>query len=185
MKNLIEIKSMNLNRITKLILLLTLFSINTQIMAQKNSTASQRSSENIESEEKLREFYHSYIAAANARDFDAIANVVAEDVMLNGKMVKRADIIAQFKILIKAIPDFKWNLQQLVVDGEDIAARLRDSGTPEANTFFGDNPKGKTVEFTEFGSYKVRDGLFVEMWFLIDVTAIAEQLKINAQTNQD
>lgn len=175
MNNLI--KSTYLNRITKLILLLILFSINTQIMAQKNSTASQRSSVVIESEKNLREFYHSYIAAANSRDFDAIANVVAEDVMLNGKMVKRADIIAQFKILIKAIPDFKWNLKQLVVDGENIAARLLDSGTPEANTFLGDNRKRNTVEFTEFGSYKVRNGLFVEMWFLIDVTAIAEQLK--------
>jgi len=175
MNNLI--KPIKRNRITKLILLLTLFSINTQIMAQKNHTVSQTSSEVTESEKKLREFYHSYITAANARDFNAIANVVAEDVMLNGKMVKRADIIAQFKILIKAIPDFKWNVKQLVVDGEDIAARLRDSGTPEANTIFGENPKRNLVEFTEFGSYKVRDGLFVEMWFLIDVTAIAEQLK--------
>ena len=174
MNNLIKI--INLKRIKKLILLLTLFSITTQIMSQTKSP-SQRSSEVIDAKTKLREFYHSYIAAANSRDFDAIANVVAEDVMLNGKMVKRADIIAQFKILIKAIPDFKWNLQQLVVEGEHIAARLRDSGTPEANTFFGENPIGHIVEFTEFGSYKVRNGLFVEMWFLIDVTAIAEQLK--------
>jgi len=126
---------------------------------------------------KLQDFYRKYIAAANARDYDAIANAVAEDVRLNGKMVRRADIIAQFKTLIEAIPDFKWNLQQVVVEDGEIGARSLDSGTPGSKTFFGENPKGKTVEFTEFGSYKVKDGLFVEMWFLIDVTAIAEQLK--------
>lgn len=185
MNNLIKIMSGNLSRITKLMFVLALFSISIKSMAQQKSSASETTSNSIKSENKLRDFYRSYIAAANSRDFDAIADVVAEDVMLNGKMVKREDIIAQFKILLKAIPDFKWNLKQLVVDGEDIAARLRDSGTPEANTFFGDNPKRNTVEFTEFGSYKVRNGLFVEMWFLIDVTAIAEQFKINAQTKHD
>lgn len=76
--------------------------------------------------------------------------------------------------ILKAILDFKWNLKQLVVDSEDIAARLRDSGSPEINTSFGENPNRNFAEFTEFASYKVRNGLFVEMWFLIDVTAIAE-----------
>ncbi|KRD58797.1 hypothetical protein ASE40_21060 [Flavobacterium sp. Root935] len=161
----------------KLILALALLSTSTMAVAQSTKVISTTSKTVTSDNNKLRDFYRSYIAAANARDYDAIANVVAEDVRLNGKMVSRADIIAQFKILIEAIPDFKWDLQQLVVDGGEIGARLRDSGTPGAKTFFGENPKGKTVEFTEFGSYKIKDGLFVEMWFLIDVTAIAEQLK--------
>lgn len=161
----------------KFMFTLVLLSIGTMAMAQSTKVISNTSKTVTLDNIKLRDFYRSYIAAANARDYDAIANVVAEDVKLNGKMVRRADIIAQFKILIEAIPDFKWNLQQLVVDDGEIGARLHDSGTPGAKTFFGKNPKGKTVEFTEFGSYKVKDGLFVEMWFLIDVTAIAGQLK--------
>lgn len=161
------------NKTKFIILLLTINSIG---MAQNKKTESPKSKVEI-SENKLRDFYQSYIAAANARNYDAIANVVAEEVMLNGKMVKREDIISQFKILIDAMPDFKWNLQQLVVNNGEIGARLRDSGTPGKSTFFGENSKGKSVEFTEFGSYKVKNGFFVEMWFLIDVTTIAEQLK--------
>jgi len=130
----------------------------------------------IASENKMRDYYRGYIEAANSRNYDAIAKVIAEEVKLNGKMVKRADIIAQFKILIDAMPDFTWDLKQLVVDGEEIGARSLSSGTPGAKTFFGENPNRKRVEFTEFGSYKVQNGHFVEMWFLIDVTAITQQL---------
>lgn len=125
----------------------------------------------------LHDFYRNYIAAANARDFPAISNVVAETVTLNGAAVKREDIIAEFKGLINAVPDFTWHIEDLVVEEDRIAARLRDTGTPDATTFFGQNPNGKSVAFAEFGSYKVRDGLFVEMSYLIDVRAIGQQLK--------
>ncbi len=128
-------------------------------------------------EKTLHSFYRDYIAAANARDFAAIANVVAENVTLNGVPVKREDIIAEFKGLVDAVPDFTWHIEDLVVEEDRIAARLRDTGTPKEKTFFGQNLDGKSVTFTEYGSYKVRDGLFVEMSFLMDVTSISQQLK--------
>ncbi len=128
-------------------------------------------------EKTLHDFYRNYIAAANARDFAAIANIVAEKVTLNGVAVKREDIIAEFKKLVDAVPDLTWYIEHLVVEEDRIAARLQDTGTPKATTFFGQNPNGKSVKFTEYGSYKVRDGLFVEMSFLMDVTSISRQLK--------
>jgi predicted ester cyclase len=125
----------------------------------------------------LYEFYRDYIAAANSRDFDAIADIVAERVKLNGNIVKREDIIKEFKKLIEAVPDFTWDIQDLLVDGNSISARLTDTGTPSENTFFGPNPERKLVEFTEYGSYKVENGYFVEMWYLIDFPSIARQLE--------
>jgi predicted ester cyclase len=59
---------------------------------------------NKAAEKTLHDFYRNYIAAANARDFAAIANVVAEQVTLNGVAVNREDIISQFKILVDAVP---------------------------------------------------------------------------------
>lgn len=59
----------------------------------------------------LHDFYPNYIAAANARDFDAIANVVAENVTLNGAAVKGEDIIAEFKKLVEAVPNFTWHIE--------------------------------------------------------------------------
>jgi predicted ester cyclase len=141
--------------------------------ADANSGIASENSKN----KTLHDFYRNYIAAANARDFAAIVNVVAESVTLNGAAVKREDIIAEFKGLVNAVPDFTWNIVDLVVEEDRIAARLRNTGTPESTTFFGQNPNGKSVTFTEFGSYKVRDGLFVEMSYLIDVPSISQQLK--------
>jgi len=126
--------------------------------------------------EELHAFYRNYITAANSRDFGAISNNVAENLTLNGVAVKREDIISEFKGLVDAVPNFTWHIEDLVVEGDHIAARLRDTGTPKATTFFGQNPDGKSVEFSEYGSYKVRDGLFVEMWYLIDLASISQQL---------
>jgi len=127
---------------------------------------------------ELRDFYHNYVAAANSRDFDAISKMVNENVIINGKPQNRDGVIAGFKALVGAVPDMTWKIEDLVINGNQIAARLLDTGTPRETTFFGSNPKGLVVEFSEFGSYKVLDGSFVEMWYLIDVAGISQQISI-------
>lgn len=124
----------------------------------------------------IRELYVKYVQAANAHDFDAIASFINEDVIVNGINKKRFDVISEFKGLIAAFPDLTWKIEQLVVEKDRIAARLIDRGTPSENSFFGNNLTKKTVDFLEFASYKVKKGLFVEMWYLIDVSAIKQQL---------
>ena len=50
------------------------------------SVVAQKSNANIVSNETtMRNFYTSYIEAANNRDFEAIAGMVSEDVLINGK----------------------------------------------------------------------------------------------------
>lgn len=124
----------------------------------------------------LRDFYKTYVDAANNRDFQKIEEIVSETVLLNGKEAKRDNIIAEFKMLIDAVPDFKWVIEDIIIEDDRIAARLTDSGTPKEETFFGRNAKNKSVVFTEFGYYKVKNGLFVEMNYLIDVPAVISQI---------
>lgn len=126
----------------------------------------------------LRDFYHNYVAAANSRDFEAITKMVNENVIINGNPQTRDGVIAGFKALVEAVPDIRWDIQDLVVEADRIAARLRDTGIPGEKTFFGSNPKGIAVEFSEFSSYKVVDGKFVEMWYLIDAAGIHQQISI-------
>lgn len=142
------------------------------------SVVAQKSNANIVSNETtMRNFYTSYIEAANNRDFEAIAGMVSEDVLINGKKTKREESIAGFKSVINDIPNHKWNIEDLFINGDRIAVRLRNTGTPKETTVFGKNPNGKSIEFTEFASYKILDGKFVEMWYLVDVEKISEQLK--------
>jgi predicted ester cyclase len=125
----------------------------------------------------LRDFYQRYIAAINARQFDVVAEMVHDDVSINGVPRKREDVIASLEGIARAVPDFAWNVQELFVVGDGIAARLRDTGTP-TKAFLGQEATGASIDVMEFASYKLRDGRFAEMWFLLDVATAAEQLRL-------
>lgn len=130
-------------------------------------------------EADLQRFYRRYIAAINARQFDVVAEMVHDDVSINGVQHQREDVLASLQGLADAVPDFVWTVQDLFVDGERIAARLRDTGTP-TKTFLGQEATGASIDVMEYASYRVRDGRFAEMWFLIDAATAAEQLRLAA-----
>jgi predicted ester cyclase len=124
----------------------------------------------------LEKFYRGYIGAINARNFEAVAELVHDDVTINGVPHKRADVLASLKGITDAVPDFVWTVEDLFVVDDRIAARLQDTGTPKQK-FLGQDPTGTSIKFIEFGSYKVRDGRFAEMWFLMDSATVREQLR--------
>lgn len=122
------------------------------------------------------EFYHRYITALNERNFSVVATLIPDEVMVNGQPNKREDVLAGLKWLTDVVPDFVWHIEDLFIDGERIAVRLLDKGTP-AKTFLGVEPTGGSIEFTEFASYRVQNGQFAQMWYLMDTAAITAQLK--------
>jgi len=124
----------------------------------------------------LEKFYRGYIGAINARHFEVVAELIHDEVTVNGVPLKRADVLAALKGIADAVPDFVWSIEDLFVVDDRIAARLQDTGTPKQK-FLGHEPTGASIDFMEFGSYKVRDGRFSEMWFLMDSAMVREQLR--------
>ena len=124
----------------------------------------------------LKEFYGRYIAAINARDLDQVAEMLHDAVTVNGAPAKREDVLAALAGIPDAVPDFHWEVQDLYVEDDRIAARLQDSGTP-TKTFLGMEPTGAAIDIIEYGSYRIRDGRFAEMWFLMDATTAGQQLQ--------
>jgi predicted ester cyclase len=127
------------------------------------------------SAEELRALYRRYVTAANARDFEAIANLIHDDVTINGVLHKREDVLASLASFADIIPDFTWTIEDLLVEDDRIAARLRDTGTP-AKPWLGMEPTGAAIEITEFANYTVRHGRFAEMRFLMDTATATQQL---------
>ena len=123
----------------------------------------------------LSDFYRRYIASLNERNFDVLETLIADDVAVNGKMHKREDVVAGLHWLTTTVPDYVWKIEDLFTEEERIAVRLRDKGTP-VETFLGAAPTGASIEFTEFASYRVQGGQFVEMWYLLDTASIIDQL---------
>lgn len=125
--------------------------------------------------EELRSFYLSYIDLANNRDFDRMDEFAHDEVIMNGVPVARDDVVAALRGHVAAVPDFLWEVQDLVVDGDRVAARLIDTGTPVLE-WNGLAPTGASVSFTETAFYQVEDGRFKVMWYMMDVDALRQQL---------
>lgn len=125
--------------------------------------------------DELRDFYRRYIELANNRDFDRMAEFAHDEVIMNGTPVSRDDMVAEFRRHTDAVPDLSWEVQELLVDGTHVAARLVDTGTPVAE-WNGLAPTGATVTFAETAFYEVVDGRFKHMWYLMDGVALQAQL---------
>ncbi|MFI7275359.1 ester cyclase [Streptomyces sp. NPDC049879] len=122
-----------------------------------------------------RAFYLRYIAALNAHEFDHMDEFIADRPTLNGEPVTRDDVIAVQKHDVDAVPDLHWELKELLLDGDRLAARLVNTGTP-AKEWLGVAPTGASFEITEYAIYRVRDGRFVHMTALHDAAGLLRQL---------
>ncbi|MFD6566614.1 ester cyclase [Micromonospora profundi] len=124
---------------------------------------------------ELRDFYLRYVELANKREFARMAEFAHEEVIMNGTPVKMADMVAEFYKHVDAVPDFHWEIQDLVVEGDRVAARLIDTGTP-VQEWNGLTPTGKSVRFAETAFYRIEDGKFKDMWYLMDADTVRRQL---------
>lgn len=124
---------------------------------------------------ELRDFYERYIAALNARDFDVMDEFIHDDVTLNGKAVRRDDILAVQRDEVGAVPDLHWQLTNLIIDGDRLGAQLINTGTP-IKRFVGVDPSGASFEVVEYAVYQVRDGRFAHMAAIHDAEAVKRQL---------
>lgn len=127
------------------------------------------------SDTDLREFYLRYIDLINNREFDRLHEFVHDEAFMNGQRVSRDEVVEAFLGHTGAVPDFAWNVQDLVIEGDHIAARLVDTGTP-VKEWLGLAPTGASVEFTEVAFYEVRDGRFERMWYMMDAATVQRQL---------
>ncbi|OZM75428.1 ester cyclase [Pseudonocardia sp. MH-G8] len=123
----------------------------------------------------VREFYRRYIEALNAHEFDRMDEFINDETTLNGEPGTRDDVIAVLKGDADAVPDFHWELQEFAVDGDRLAARLINTGTP-VKEWLGAVPTGVSFEIVEYAIYQVRGGRFVHMTALHDAEVLQRQL---------
>lgn len=127
------------------------------------------------SETDLHDFYRRYIAVLNARQFDALEDIIHDEVTLNGTPSTRQQIVAVLQQEVEAVPDLHWEVTDLIVDGDRLGAQLVNTGTP-VSAFVGVAPTGASFEVTEYAVYEVRDGRFVHMAAIHDAASVRQQL---------
>jgi len=126
---------------------------------------------------ELRAWYMQYAEALNAHEFDRMDEFIADDVLAGGEPVKRGDVVGVLKGIADAVPNIRWDIEEILFDRDGIAVRATNTGTP-AKEWLGVAPTGKSFEIVEYAIYKVRDGRFVHMTNLHDSAEMLRQLTV-------
>jgi steroid delta-isomerase-like uncharacterized protein len=124
----------------------------------------------------LAAFYRRYNACCNEHRFEDLAEFVARDVVVNG-IDRGLDGYADgLRAVVRASPDYRWELRHLVVDAPWIAARFADTGT-HRGPFHGIPATGRSVSTQEFAFYRVDAGRIAEVWGTADDLHLLQQLQ--------
>ena len=106
--------------------------------------------------------YRDYLNACNRRDWDEVGRHVAETVLVNGQTRTRREYVADIMSITVIFPDYRWELQRALMDGEWLAVHLSDIGT-RMRDFLGAPGDGTRVATDEFDMYHIVDGLIREV----------------------
>ncbi len=123
----------------------------------------------------LSDLYRGYIDALNKQDWSRLGRFVHDDVEHNGNRIGLRGYRAMLEGDFRAIPDLHFNIELLVSQPPDIAARLRFDCTP-VGSLFGLPVDGRRVRFGENVFYRMSDGKIRSVWSIIDKAAIAAQI---------
>jgi steroid delta-isomerase-like uncharacterized protein len=72
-------------------------------------------------------------------------------------------------------PDIQWTLEEMIAEGDKVAARFTMRGTHQG-TFFGTPPSGKKIEVTAMNFYRMTDGKIVEERGQPDLLGLLQQI---------
>ena len=118
--------------------------------------------------------------ALNTGRIDAGLDLFADPLTFNGQPASR-DLIRQLRtILWTAVPDIRWTLEQLIAEGDWVAARWTVRGTHTGDFVhptLGTAPaSGGALQLTYMDYYRIVAGQIAEGWEVRDALAMLQQL---------
>ena len=125
--------------------------------------------------EEHRSLYLSYLEYCNQHDLDGMATFYTSPMKVNGVPMDPAAVAAQFAPMFSAFPDWRWEIRNLLIDGDYIAGNFAVTGT-HRGAFQGIEATGRRVNISDFTFYRLEDGKFAEVWDLADMDALMRQI---------
>jgi steroid delta-isomerase-like uncharacterized protein len=131
------------------------------------------------SERSPRQTYQAIIAAVAAADNDALDHLIAQDIIdhnaVAGQAPGRAGIKYWVTMMHDAFSDLTGVVEDTVVEGDRIAARVTWHGTHRGD-FVGIPGTGTAVSMQSVQILKFTDGLAREWWGTADVFGVLRQV---------
>ncbi len=107
--------------------------------------------------------YQRYLACCNERRFDQLDEFVSEQVSGSAPVDGLASYVDGVRDVCTGFPDYRWDLQELVIERDTVAARLIGRGT-HTGPFSGIAPTGRRITIQELVLYRFADGKIVRCW---------------------
>jgi len=139
------------------------------------------------STEENKTIVRQYQEAYNHGNFDALAEVVAADVLtpniISGMPpgLEGAKVVHQTTLL--GMPDYHTTIEDLIAEGDKVVARVTMTGTHTGN-FWGIPPTSKQVHLTAIYIVRIADGKIVEHWGEEDGMVVLKQLGFKPKLEQ-
>ena len=117
----------------------------------------------------------------NSNKLDNLLEVVSEDLLTPKIMpgipsgIEGAKVAHQ--IMLAGFPDYQTVIDDLIAEGDKVAARITMSGT-NTGSFMGIPPTGKFISFTGMYVARISNGKIVEHWGEEDAVSLLTQLGV-------
>jgi len=120
-----------------------------------------------------------WLASGDAGDVDAFDDLLHADAVVHAPLGLSTASAAEEKAVwqdgLKAMPDLRHEVQEVVVDGDVEMARVVVTGTMGAG-FAGLEGTGRSFRIDQAVITHLRDGKVIEAWEIADIAALREQV---------
>ena len=122
-----------------------------------------------------------WFAAGDAGDFGSFDDFLHPDVVVHAPMGLSTEGSEAEKEVwrdaLRAMPDIRHDIQEVIGDGSTIAARAIVTGTLKGD-FAGIPANGRSFKVDQGLFAKVREGKIVEAWEIVDTASLLRQLGV-------
>ena len=134
---------------------------------------------NAGDQDVVRDFYDELLSQPNRSDLDqAAAAVITEDwvsIPTPRGGPDREGFVNTLRGFGAAIPDLKWEIQEILQDGNRYVVRSIASGTP-VKPLFGIEPKGNSFEIMTIDIHAMENGLIASSFHVEEWAKAMKQL---------
>jgi len=128
--------------------------------------------------DKLRKLVEQDVAVYNSGNVEKLVELFVDDWVDHSQGVRGIEALKQGIFELRtAFPDISIAVEDVVVEGDKVAARFTMRGT-HSGEYLGIKPTGRTVEVNSFEISRTRDGKYAETWGVLDLFSLLTQLGI-------
>ena len=134
-----------------------------------------------------KELYRRVVEDLNRGDLESSLAFTSPDATLNDQPMGREGDKHRAQMLAAAFPDQRYELQEMVAEGDLLAVRWRMTGT-HLGELVGPTmtipPTGKRLDMWGMSMYRIEDGMAKEIWERFDMMEFLGQLGVLPRPEQ-